>query len=464
MATSRRDTTRSPPPSSETTSQAEQKQNSNRSPSNLNTIDKPWNIINSTIKFHNADHQFWWDRTGRMLARLLEHAKYSAAEQYRELFFYALHAVPFLGASADGKNYLLHWPSPTTPDNTPIDFSWEWGLDGTGVIRYQFEAIGPNAGTELDPLNSTAADSWIQQIKDQGLVPGHDLEWYRYFKSQLLLPDVERTELTTQTIIEETTVKAGTVVAIDMEKSGPVMKICFYPGLKALELGLSNLELCARALRSLPQYSFMKGQIEPLLTYLQEATKRWNLETGILGFDLLDPNDARIKIYVRAPHTTIEYLMDAVTMGDRIDMSQYSDRVLTDLRDFWTTFLGGAPDVVPDDAPGRARPGFYYIIKAGKPVSAKLYISPVWYCKNDADVMVKLRRYFETRKQGPDMLSQMANYERALIDIFGQRTIQERCGSQYYLGCALQKENLRIVTYSSPQTFDCEQDLRKQKK
>lgn len=377
----------------------------------------PWHIINSRIKFHDADHQFWWDRTGRMLAKLLQHAKYTAAEQYRELFFYALYVAPELGPSPNADGDAQRWESPTTPDHTPIDFSWEWGLDGTGVVRYSFEPICSNAGTELNPLNCDATESWIQRIKAEGLVPGHDLEWYRHFKSQLLLHDQDRTARTTQDLIEETTVKAGTVVAIDMEKSGPVMKIYLYPGLKALELGISNLELCARAVRSLPQYDSLSAEMEPLLKYLQEGTERWQFETGILSIDFLAPEKARIKIYIRAPHTTVDYLMDAITMGGRIDMSGYSEQALADLKDFWSIFLEDAPDVLPEEAPGRARPGFYYTIKAGKPVSCKLYISPVWFCKSDMEVMSKLKRYFETRKQKPDMLGQMANYERALHDI-----------------------------------------------
>lgn len=380
---------------------------------------QPWETVNSIIKFCHQDHQFWWDRTGRLLATLIEGAGYNSAEQYRELFFYALWVAPELGPSPDENGEVRRWRSPGTPDSTPIDFSWEWGLNGAGVVRYSFEPIGEHAGTELDPLNQHATHSWIERLKQHGLVPGLDLQWYRHFTKELLLaPEIVRNR-TAEGFIEETTPKAGTVVALDIEKAGPVMKIYIYPGLKAAELGISNLDVVARSIRNLPtkQYQSIQSHVEPLLEYLYEGTEKWGFETGILSIDLVDPKDARVKIYVRAPHTTVEYLMDAATLGGRIDLSKdCGQEALVDLKDLWHAFLGESPPKLPADAPGRASPGFYYTVTAGKPVSPKLYLSPFYFCKNDADVLRRLRAFFSTRK-GPNktaMMDQADRYEQAM--------------------------------------------------
>lgn len=45
----------------------------------------------------------------------------------------------------------------------------------------------------------------------------------------------------------------------------------------------------------------------------------------------------------------------------------------------------------------------------------------------------------------------------------GKKTLDDRCGSHYYVGCALAKNQLRVVTYLSPQSFDCEKDLIKER-
>lgn len=373
---------------------------------------QPWETANAIIKFRNDDTQFWWDRTGRMFAKLIQRAGYSAAEQYRELIFYALFVAPELGKAPDGEGNVRGWRSPGTPDSTPIDFSWEWGAGDSATVRYSFECIGPHAGTDLDPLNALATDAWIHRLRDQGMVPGLDLEWYRHF-TRAVLPsrDMQRTK-TSEAFIEETTPKAGVVVALDLEKTGPVMKMYIYPGLKALELGMTNLQLVQHAIRSLPADQYRSLGCEPLLEYLDEGTARWGFETGILSIDCLEPTRARVKVYVRAKHTSLEYMMDCLTLGGRLDMAGNED-ALEDLADFWQAFLANAPDRLPDDAPGRASPGFYYTLGAGKPISPKVYVSPTYFCQNDTDVMARLRNYFSTRRTD----RQMDNYEAALQDI-----------------------------------------------
>ncbi|KAK6851154.1 aromatic prenyltransferase [Apiospora arundinis] len=413
---------------------------------------EPWSLLNDVLSFRSTDAQFWWNKTGHVFARLLHRAGYTPAEQYRELVFYALFVAPELGLAPDEHGNVRGWRSPGTPDSTPIDFSWEWGLGDHATVRYSFEPIGAHAGTPLDPLNRSATNQWIAKLREQNMVPGLDLEWYNHFTSQILPhEDMERTK-TADVFVEETTPKAGTVVALDLEKSGPVMKMYIYPGLKAEELGITNLQLVQQSIRRLPQYASLR--VEPLLEYLDEGTAKYGFETGILGIDCLKPQDARIKIYVRAPHTTIDFMMDALTLGGRLEMKE-SEESLADLRDFWNAFLADAPAVLPGDAPGRASPGFYYTIGCDKDISPKVYISPGYFCKSDADVLDRLRKFFSTRRSD----AMMDNYEKAMRDIFDAQTLASRCGSQYYVGCALHKNKLRVVTYLSPQTFDCERDF-----
>ncbi|KAK1954611.1 aromatic prenyltransferase [Colletotrichum sublineola] len=410
---------------------------------------EPWDFLNSILRFRDDDSQFWWDKTGRMFSKLLKYAGYSTSEQYRELNFYSLFVAPELGPSPDSHGNVRRWRSPGTPDSTPIDFSWEWGHDNRAVIRYSFEPIGLHAGTDLDPLNQYATNDWIFKLQQQNMVPGLDLDWYNHFTNQIL-PRGNRTK-TVDRFIEETTPKAGTVVALDIEKSGPVMKIYIYPGLKAEELGITNLELVEQSIRNLPAEQYQSLNAEPLFEFLREGTKNYDFETGILAIDCLAPKDARIKVYVRAKHTTFDYMMDCITLGGRLDMS---GEAIDDLKDFWQAFLADAPDILPADAPGRASPGFYYTLGSGRQISPKVYISPNYFSKNDVDVLARLRQFFSSRRTD----SMMDNYEQALEDIFGRKTLESRCGSHYYVGCALHKGQLRVVTYLSPQSFDCEKD------
>lgn len=67
---------------------------------------RPFDIISSIMDFRNANHQFWWDKTGKQLAKLLHCAGYSKSEQYTELIFFTFHVVPELGAAPDNNGHL----------------------------------------------------------------------------------------------------------------------------------------------------------------------------------------------------------------------------------------------------------------------------------------------------------------------------------------------------------------------
>ncbi|KAI1081428.1 tryptophan dimethylallyltransferase-domain-containing protein [Whalleya microplaca] len=415
-------------------------------------------IVNSIIHFHNKDHQFWWDRTGSQLATLLNFAGYTFPEQYNELLFYALHVVPELGPSPD-EDGNLRWRSPQTPDGTPLDLSWEWGVDGKGVIRTSFEPIGPLAGTEVDPFNRYETDSWIRHLDSQRLIVNLDLEWYHHFTKTILPQNLERVRMTDK-LNFELAPNAGTFVTRDIKRSGPIVKLYMFPGLRAQELGISNLEIVIQAIQSLPTIQYESLQAEPLLDYLREAAVKWNMETGIFSFDLVSPTESRIKIYTRAPNTTVDYLMDALTLGGRYDLSLYSKEALDDVKDFWRIFIGDAPDILPSGQAERAGPGFYFTIRAGNLASPKLYISPISFCKNDAEVLARLRHYFSTRRDADRMSSQVDNYEKAVTSIYGTKLLEQRCGSHFYVSCALEKDQLRVVTYLCPQTLEREREAR----
>ncbi|EJT73598.1 hypothetical protein GGTG_07454 [Gaeumannomyces tritici R3-111a-1] len=254
------------------------------------TATTPWELVNNAIALGSPDAQFWWQGAGRIFARLLEAAHYAPDKQIAELTFFALFVAPELG------------PAPDPPT----------GESARGTVRYAFEPIGPHAGTSADPLNRHATDLWIKKLQTHGLVPGLDTSWYDHSARQVLpQEDVVRTK-TADGFIEETTPLAGCFVARDLEPTGPVVKVYVYPGLKAAEPGLTNLE------------------------------------TGIAGIDCKAPDEgARIKIY----------------RGRRV----------RDLLAFWDAFPGEAPDVLPADLPGRASPGFYYTVGCGRPVAPKLY-------------------------------------------------------------------------------------------
>ncbi|KAL5435821.1 hypothetical protein PMIN06_011045 [Paraphaeosphaeria minitans] len=240
---------------------------------------------------------------------------------------------------------------------------------------------------------------------------------------------------------------AGTFVTRDVDRNGPIVKLYIYPGLRAQEMGVSNLEVVVGAIRALPDEQYASLRCEPMLDYLHEAAEKWKMDFGIFSFDLKTPKQSRIKIYTRAPNTSVEYLMDALPLGGRYDMAMYSAEAIADVKGFWCTFIGDAPARLPSEA--------------GKPTTPKVYISPASFRKNDAEVLQRLRRYFATRKNADKMLPQMDNYEEALRRIYGEEFLESTGNIRFYVSCALANDQLRVVTYLCPQTLAREEEARK---
>lgn len=132
----------------------------------------PWEALSATFSFRSKDTQFWWDRTGRMFATLLEHAGYTIEEQYHELQFFALFVAPQLGPAPDEH---MPWQGLRTPDQTPIDFSWDWRSEKEAILRYAFEPIVAPGSHANNLRNPTKV--WLQTLQSQHLVPDLDLEW-----------------------------------------------------------------------------------------------------------------------------------------------------------------------------------------------------------------------------------------------------------------------------------------------
>ncbi|KAF2725983.1 aromatic prenyltransferase [Polychaeton citri CBS 116435] len=406
-----------------------------------------YETLNKILSFQDSDAQFWWDRTGRMFAKLIEQAGYSPAEQYRELLFYALFVAPAHGPAPDLST--VPWDKMGLPDWTPIDFSWDWG---SAIVRYAFEPIPVRGETKLD---TNPTDLWLEKLQSQNMIPGLNLEWYKHFAATMLPSDINRKGHEGD-FYGRTAPKFGTAAALDVNKTGSVVKMYFWPTIKAAEDGISNLQCVKQSIRALPTKHLGALNAEPLLQYLDEATERWGLETGIVSIDCNRPQESRIKIYVRAPYTTKEFLMDALTMGGRLTVTE--DNALASLQALWETFLADAPDKLEPKAAMRSSPGFYYTLGYGVDNSVKMYLAPHYLCKSDSEVLLRLRQYSAKQEKPQDM---MDKYESAVYSVFDTKVLDGRCASHFYIGCALHKGQARMVTYMSPQVFLLTRDQMK---
>ncbi|KFA72644.1 hypothetical protein S40288_03377 [Stachybotrys chartarum IBT 40288] len=402
----------------------------------------PWETWGTTLNFRNKDVQFWWDRLGRMFAKLLESAGYTIDEQYRELHFFALFVATQLGPAPDES---MPWHLLRTPDQTPIDFSWEWSSDRDAVLRYAFEPILP-AGTNVNHLRNPT-QVWLETMQNQALIPGLDLEWFHHFVSTMVPPGMTHKGFG-EPFYGRAAPVFGTSLAVDVRKTGKAVKAYFWPSLNANALGVSNFECIKQAIRALPTEQLEDLEAEPAFEFLQEAIEKWGINPALFSIDCLKPKSARIKIYVGGSWTSREFLLDALTMGGRLPAPDES--AMASMTALWDTFLGDAPDKLPDEVVAKSTPGFYLTLGSGGKKSVKMYMSPQHWCATDGEVMSRLRGYFASQQQSDYLIGR---YESAVRHILGSAVVDGRCGSHFYIGTEPSKGRPRVVTYLSPQTY-----------
>ena len=354
----------------------------------------------------NPIFDFWWSKVASSLAVLLSQAGYSPESQYRNLLFFSSFIVPELGklpvSSARSVRGSLPWKSFMTDDGTPIEFSWDWGCTDKGqppIIRFSIEPIAPEAGSQTDPLNSNASLSLMHRLQ-QALTVINLFCFYHF--SNYFLTD-KQAEMEPVSAANGEQHQSQFFAAFDLYGDSIMVKAYFIPALKSIQTGLSKLDLVSRSLVALnAQAGLDLGAFRLLRDYIDNSPHQ-EIEVEILAIDCVLPTKARLKIYVRSPHTSFRSVEDIMTLGDQNRRLQMA-KSLEELHKLW--------DLVTGD--GRTKPAsedlkhvshrtagilYNFEIQHGKwELVPKVYIPVRHYGKNDLAVMQGLRLWLQMRK------------------------------------------------------------------
>lgn len=341
-------------------------------------------------------HAVMWNmRLGEQLSRLMHLAGYPKDSQAMHRAFFAHNVAPALGPCPDGTTTAAQWPSFMTDDHNPVEFSWAWSEKRpTPSVRYSVEPIGWLAGTDADPLNTKATVGLLG--KTLPLAPSLDLQWYRHFLSATTA---------TTTPSKSHHPLSQTFIAFDLERDSMVVKYYFLPALKALSLGKSNLELAEDAILSLPSPSHkgsagFEAPLRAVTDFIRSHPKPSQPAVEILAVDCVDPALSRVKIYVRSRETTIDSVVHMLTLGG--SLPPLSARVRSSLNELWRAVFG-VDDCSADLAVRSHRTAgmlYYYELKAGGKVSAKVYLPVRHYAKSDEQIARGLSEYLAKRGKG----------------------------------------------------------------
>lgn len=393
------------------------------------SLPKAWVMIDRELsELHqdrNSSHLFWWTSTGIPFAILLEKAGYQFDEQLHHLRFYFVVIVPELGNGPRHDGTLMHWKSFMTDHHSPVEFSWAWNRGKKlPVVRFSFEPIGQAAGTPTDPINQYAALRFVANQHSQ--IKGCDLLWFNHLWENLIDFDTPLQRLCTSTnqpFPEDTGLnpshKSRAFLALELNKDGPMLKAYYMPVFKAAAAGRSIMSVINKGITSLPNLpQGVENGHRELLNFLETNMQGQSLIPEIVATDCIAPEKSRIKIYMRSQNTSLESVIETLSLGDS---SVWENRqvAVCEFTRLWKLVFG-----LPTGLDARAqlpkvshRTGgmlYYFSLGGGKTgLTVKVYLPVRHYAEGDREAAASLKEYIGANSQA-DFSD---NYTQAIDEI-----------------------------------------------
>jgi DMATS type aromatic prenyltransferase len=326
--------------------------------------------------------QTWWNSSGAFFAQLLSSASYSAEAQSAALAFFLNQVIPYLGPT--GRMTTIHpWKSFMTDDGTPIEFSWDWTTRSSlPKIRYSIEPCD-YTGHSGNSSNALAVRSFRNVVAAN--IPGADFTWFDHFATLIAGP---------RTLDNEMDSPPNSIFyAFDCIDRNMVAKAYYILRSEKEVTGSVNWAVIARTIYSAPGCSRNNlPAMDALEAFFHQDSDHFDIE--MLAFDLLKPQNSRVKIYFRSRRTSFSSIEQAMTLNRRLK-DKSTIKGLQALRALWNEIFGVKNDEELPLVVHRTAGILYYVeLKLGNPVpSVKLYIPVRHYAASDHAVVASLGRY-----------------------------------------------------------------------
>ncbi|THV48371.1 hypothetical protein BGAL_0252g00030 [Botrytis galanthina] len=362
----------------------------------------------------NPHQRHWWKHhSGYALAIFLYFAEYSTEVQRRDLKFFADYIASCLGADSRArrwdKKYL--WQSFMTDDGTPIELSWDWGIQNDlPTIRYSIEPIGMHADTSLDPSNNFASAQFHQQLL------GSEIEcqngWFNYFNAEFNRPTAQTAPFDS-CYREHRGYSSHMFYAFDLNKEKIASKAYFFPELKARVNGVTNFEAIYHTIASAPHCTVQNTKALQVCNEFALESGREALEYDMLAIDLTEPRASRLKIYMRSRETNFNSVVDILTLGGRLQ-SFKRDQGIKDLWFLWNCLfqVNHQQEESLKFVDHRTAGILYnFEFKLGALIpTAKVYIPVRHYCRSDEQIIQGLATYLSYHQRD----KYLPNYLKAM--------------------------------------------------
>lgn len=281
-----------------------------------------------------------------------------------------------------------------TDDNTPVELSWCWSssLD-TPTVRYSAEPIGKWAGQPADPNNAAAS---LRLFGDAlQLSPEMDLYLHRHFQRSLMASII--TNEADKALIPP----SQSFIAFDLLESTIIVKQYYLPAWRALAEQKSNFALVEDAIRDIPSLgTSLLSSFAVFTDYIQSLPNETRPTVEIMAIDCLDPLKSRLKVYIRSQSTTLDSVLQILTIGGKAPKTPEEK---ASLRELWHSIFGldqHQNDETPLPEKDHRTGGilYYFEFKSGVDIpKTKVYLPVRHYARDDLQIATGLSRYLDHR-------------------------------------------------------------------
>lgn len=264
---------------------------------------------------------YWWETSGRDLARMLQEAGYPADAQRQFLVFFRDTICPALGER----------PEPNSPrsgvgwDGNPFEYSFELKNKSSETsVRFVVDVSALRPADEAHPLSIKNFESVLNTLSRA--TPGFDDTWYASLKEWFVhsqRPSAEQKDL-----VAKVGYQMPMILGFDIHRrlpspdAIPVMaKVYFPPCFTAAAEGITRWEAVRRGVHQLPNiqsHPNVLRSLDLIQEYLNTKPKEYENGPRYLATDFVMTDKARLKIYFRHPAVDFEDIWDYYTLGGRI--------------------------------------------------------------------------------------------------------------------------------------------------
>lgn len=277
----------------------------------LQATPSPFEVLSKFTVFTDSHQKAWWEKTGRLLNKILASANYSTSRQFEALTFYSQVLIPRLGP------YPASFRSAITRSGLPLEFSVNYQQHGgvDPVVRIGFEPVSAESGTQRDVYNQLPVLDLLKCL-DQLKIPGFDDSLFRHFLACHTLSDAER-DILTRKKMEGSSLTSQSAFGFDLRPDVVSVKGYTFPALKCHAGERSFGDLISQSIEPLSQSMGHFASFDLVNDYLQE-TNGYS-QAAFWSFDCVDPRRSRLKLYSSSNEVAWFKIKEIWTLGGRLD-------------------------------------------------------------------------------------------------------------------------------------------------